>query len=127
MKLKDRNRGPVGGFYFRYTIKRPELGSTLEFPAIVYGSTWTNLISNIEKDMKSNGQAIPADLEYQVEQQICARQPADRCWPQSGDVVANVIHGAARVIDKLTGTKLEKKAKGCLSCGKRREKLNKIL
>jgi len=123
MKLKDKNRGPVGGFFFRYTIKR----FNLDFPAIVYGSTWSNLISNIEKDMKSNGQAVPADLEYQVEQQICARQPADRCWPQSGDVVANVIHSFARVIDSVTGTSLEKKAKGCKACGQRRAKLNKIL
>jgi len=127
MKLKDRNRGPVGGWFFRYVIKRHDLNSDLDFPAIVYGSTWSNLISNIRRDMESNKQPVPADLEYQVEQQICARQPEDRCWPQSGDVVANVIHGAARVIDKLTGTKLEKKAKGCLTCGKRRERLNKIL
>ena len=123
MKLKDRNRGPVGGWQFKYTIKRFDL----DFPATVYGSTWNNLISNIEKDMKSNDHQVPEDLEYQVEQQICARQPEDRCWMQSGDITASVIHGAARMIDRLAGTKLERKAKGCLSCGRRREKMNKIL
>jgi hypothetical protein len=77
--------------------------------------------------MDANRHPIPADLEYLVEHQICLRQPEGRCWQQSGDVVANVIHGVARVIDKVTGTKLEKKAKGCATCGKRRDKLNKIL
>jgi hypothetical protein len=123
MKLKDRNRGPVGGWTFRYTIHR----NHLDFPAIVYGSTWKNLIDNIHKDMRSNAHEVPADLEYQVEQQICERQPADRVWMQSGDIVANAIHGVAGMIDKVAGTKLVKKAKGCLACGKRRERMNKIL
>jgi len=124
MKLKDRNRGPVGGWVYRYTITR---FNGLEFPAIVYGSTWNNLIDNIKKDMRSNAYSIPDDLEYQVEQQICALQPPDRCWMQSGDVTANVIHSAARLIDKVAGTTLERKAKGCKVCGKRRERMNKIL
>jgi len=34
MKLKDRNRGPVGGWVYRYTITR---FNGLEFPEIVYG------------------------------------------------------------------------------------------
>ena len=123
MKLKDQNLSPVGGWYFKYDLKRDDL----TFPAKVYGSTFKSLISNIKKDMDANKHPIPADLEYQVEHQICLRQPEDRCWHQSGDVVANVIHGVARVIDKVTGTKLEKKAKGCATCGKRRDKLNKIL
>jgi hypothetical protein len=123
MKLKDRNRAPVGGWKYRYTIHR----FNLDFPATVYGDSWTRLIANIKKDMVSNAHPVPNDLEYQVEQQICASQPADRCWQQSGDVTANLIHGAARLIDSIAGTRLEKKAKGCLSCGKRREKMNKIL
>lgn len=123
MKLKDRNLSPIGGWYFHYDLKK----GSLTFPAKVYGSTFRSLISNIKNDMGANNYPIPADLEYEVEQQICKRQPADRCWQQSGDVVANVIHGVARVIDKVTGTRLEKKAKGCATCGKRRDKLNKIL
>jgi L-lactate utilization protein LutC len=124
MKLKDRNKGPVGGFIYRYKITR---FNGLEFPAIVYGTTWNSLIENIKKDMRSNAHPIPADLEYEVEQQICERQPADRCWMQSGDVTANIIHSAARMIDKVAGTSLEKKAKGCKVCGKRRERMNKML
>jgi hypothetical protein len=123
MKLKDKNRAPVGGFKYRYAIQR----FNLSFPATVYGDSWTRLIANIKRDMKSNDQPIPDDLEYQVEQQICAGQPEDRCWQQSGDVAANLIHGAARMIDSIAGTKLERKARLCLACGKRREKMNKIL
>jgi hypothetical protein len=123
MKLKDKNRAPVGGYFYKYTIHR----FSHDYPATVYGESWTRLIANIKKDMVSNAHPIPDDLEYQVEQQICARQPEDRCWQQSGDLTANLIHGAARLIDKIAGTKLERKAKGCAACGKRREKLNKIL
>jgi len=46
---------------------------------------------------------------------------------QSGDVTANIIHSAARMIDKVAGTSLEKKAKGCKVCGKRKERMNKML
>jgi hypothetical protein len=123
MKLKDKKRAPVSGWKYRYTIQR----FSLSFPATVYGDSWTRLIANIKKDMQSNAHPIPNDLEYQVEQQICASQPEDRCWQQSGDVTANLIHGAAKMIDSIAGTKLARKAKGCLSCAKRREKMNKIL
>jgi hypothetical protein len=120
MKLKDPKLSPVGGWFYRYELTK----GTLKFPATVYGSTFSNLIANVKKDMDVNQYPIPATLADDIEHQICLRQPEGRCWMQTGDTVANVIHSIARVIDNATGTKLEKKAKGCATCGKRRQTLN---
>ena len=120
MKLKEPRRAPVGGFYYKYTITR----NNLEFPATVYGESLSKLIENVIRDMRSNGVTAPVDLADIVETQICERQPADRCWVGAGDRVAQAIHGVARVVDKIAGTNLEKKAKGCSSCRQRRQALN---
>jgi len=120
MKLKDPKLAPVGGWYYEYTLTKD--GRT--FHAVTRAGSFRTLIANVKKDMEINGNNIPADLPYQIEQQICQRQPEGRCWVQAGDAVANVIHSFARVIDNVTGSTLERKAKGCKACGKRRQKLN---
>lgn len=122
MKLKEPRRAPVGGFYYKYVITR----NNLDFPATVYGESLNKLIENVTKDMRSNGVEVPADLEQIIEDQICERQPADRCWTGAGDHVATAIHTAARVVDKVFKTNLERKAKGCLSCRQRRQALNNL-
>lgn len=122
MKLKEPRRAPVGGFYYKYTITR----NNLEFPATVYGESLTRLIENTIKDMRSNGVNAPADLADIIETQICERQPEDRCWIGAGDRVAQAIHGVARVVDKIAGTRLEQRAKGCSSCRQRRQALNNM-
>ena len=122
MKLKEPRRAPVGGFYYKYVITR----NNLEFPATVYGESLTRLIENVLKDMRSNGVTAPADIAEAIEIQICERQPADRCWKGAGDHVAQAIHGVARVVDRIAGTKLEQKAKGCSSCRQRRQALNRM-
>jgi hypothetical protein len=124
MKLKNRNLSPVGGWYYKYEIKRDKL----TFPAVVYGSTWSNLISNIQKDCRSNGVEIPSNIEQLVEDQICQRQPSDRCWYADGigDRIAQAIHTVAAVTDRVLGTKLEHKARGCSSCNRRRNALNSL-
>jgi hypothetical protein len=124
MKLKNKNLAPVGGFYFKYEIKRDKL----TFPAIVYGSTWSSLMQNIQKDYRSNNIELPANIEAMVEDQICQRQPSDRCWYSDGlgDKIAQVIHTVAKTTDKVLGTKLEQKAKICPSCNKRRAALNSL-
>jgi len=124
MKLKNKNLAPVGGWFWRYEIKRDKL----TFPAIVYGSTWSSLIQNIRKDYTSNGIEVPANIEQMVEDQICQRQPSDRCWYSDGlgDRLAQVIHTVAKTTDKVLGAKLEHKARGCSSCNKRRSILNSL-
>jgi hypothetical protein len=122
MKLKEPRRAPVGGFYYKYTITR----DGMNFPATVYGDSLNKLIENTIKDMKSNGVGVPPDLAQDIENQICERQPSDRCWAGAGDHVAVAIHTAARVVDKVFKTNLERKAKGCLSCRQRRQALNQL-
>lgn len=122
MKLKEPRRAPVGGWYYKYVITR----NSLDFTATVYGESLFRLIDNVSKDMKSNGVTEPNDLAEVIETQICDRQPSERCWIGAGDRVAQAIHGVARVVDQIAGTRLEQKAKGCSSCGRRRQTLNKI-
>ena len=122
MKLKEPRRAPVGGWWYRYTIHR----LNNDFPATVYGESLNKLIENVTKDMRSNGVDVPADLAQMVEDQICERQPADRCWSGAGDHVAIAIHTAARAVDKVFKTNLESRAKGCSSCRQRRQALNNL-
>jgi len=124
MKLKNKNLAPVGGWYWKYEIKR----DNLTFPAIVYGSTWNSLMQNIEKDYRSNGIELPINIEQMVEDQTCQRQPSDRCWYSDGlgDKIAQAIHTVAAVTDKVLGTQLENKARGCSSCNRRRNTLNSL-
>jgi hypothetical protein len=122
MKLKEPRRAPVGGWYYKYVITR----NNLDFPATVYGESMSRLIENVIKDMRSNGVTPQSNLAEIIETQICERQPSDRCWIGAGDRVAQAIHGVARVVDKIAGTRLEQKAKGCSSCSQRRQALNKI-
>jgi len=123
MKLKNKNLAPVGGWFFKYEIKRDKL----TFPAIVYGSTWSSLMQNIQKDYRSNGVELPNNIEQLVEDQICQRQPSDRCWYSDGlgDRIAQVIHTVAKTTDKVFKTQLEHKARGCSSCNKRRISWNR--
>jgi hypothetical protein len=86
------------------------------------------LIQNIRKDYTSNGIEVPANIEQMVEDQTCQRQPSDRCWYSDGlgDKIAQAIHTVAATADKVLGTKLEHKARGCSSCNKRRNALNSL-
>ena len=124
MKLKNKNLAPVGGYYFKYEIKRGKL----TFPAIVYGNSWSSLIAGVKKDYRSNGVDLPDNIEQMIEDQICQRQPSDRCWYNDGlgDRIAQAIHTVAAVTDRVLGTKLEHKARGCSSCNKRRNALNSL-
>ncbi len=122
MKLKEPRRAPVGGWYYKFNIER----SGESYPSTTYGESLGKLVENTRKTMQVNGQEVPQNLEQIIEDQICERQPADRCWTGAGDYVATAIHSAAKVVDRVFKTNLEQKAKGCLSCRKRRQALNKL-
>lgn len=80
--------------------------------------------------MTNNGIEVPENLSLLVEDQICQSMPRGKCYSAgAGDVVSSVIHSVARVADRVTRkagvpTQLEKKAKGCAGCNKRRQKMN---
>lgn len=116
MRLKDKLRAPIGGFYFDDPVMNKR----------ITGGNLRNLVKRVESFRYSNGLEEDIYLQNQIEDQICTRQPPDRCWyeKKKGDQLARVFHSVARVIDSVVGTKLEQKARRCGGCSKRRNKLN---
>jgi hypothetical protein len=128
MKLKDRN-GPIpGGLWYEYSDDK---GNTYRVNGMdtVYGKQFSQKVSS---DMTVNNVKIPENLDYLIEQQICGRIPSQYCWQEAGDKVANVIHKFANLGDRVAAslgvqTTLEKTAKGCTACQKRRQAMNQAL
>jgi len=128
MRLKDRN-GPIpGGLWYEYSDDK---GNTYRVNGMetVYGKPFSIKVSS---DMKNNNVAVPENLDYLIEQQICGRIPGQYCWQEAGDKVANVIHKFANLGDRVASSlgvyaNLEQRAKGCTACKKRREALNQAL
>src|SRR5262249_41666159 len=97
----------------------------------VEGTGIRSLIANVKSHMHSNNYEIPNNLEALIEDQICMRQPADRCWYENktGDQLAKAIHTVARGIDAAAasiGIKsgFQQRARGCSRCGQRRVRMN---
>lgn len=88
----------------------------------------------VRQYMRNHNQAIPDDLASQIEDQVCGRLPKGMCWYEKklGDGIAVVAHTVASLGDKAAsvfGVKnagLEKKARSCGGCNKRRAALNKV-
>ena len=132
MKLKDRRKAPVGGYWFVYELVKD--GETVQVRVNSNEGGIDGLIRRVKADMVVNSQPVPEDLDWIVEDQICQRQPEGQCFYEHkvGDQIANLIHIGARMVDgavqAVTGSSpnLEKKAKGCPSCNKRRKTLNNL-
>ena len=117
MKLKNRNETPVGGFYYdEPTSGRP----------IVTDGNFDKLVAGVKQWYLSRGEAIPDKIESLIEDQICTRQPEDKCWytKGTGDQLSRAIHKMAGAVDKVLGTNLKKKARSCGKCSKRRVMIN---
>lgn len=118
MKLRNRNESPVGGFYY----VDPTYGT------IATTSTFNNLIRAIEDRYAGAGTTPPNDLPAIVEDQICMRQPASKCYYTKGlgDAASRMISAAAGAVDAVFGTGLKTKARKCGGCAKRRNRLNQL-
>lgn len=117
MRLKDRNTTPVGGFYYI----EPDLGITISTQ-----SSFDSLVRAVRERRAANMLASPDNLAALIEDQICTRQPANKCYYTSGlgDRISQGIHAVTQVIDSVAGTELTKKARGCSKCAQRRNALN---
>jgi len=128
MRLKDRN-GPIpSGLWYEYSDDKGNV-YRVNGMETVFGRSFSNKVSS---DMKNNNVAVPDNLDYLIEQQICERIPGQFCWKEAGDKVANVIHRFANLGDRVASSlginpNLEQRAKGCTACKKRREALNQAL
>ncbi len=114
MRLKDRLRAPVGGWYFDDPVMNKRIS----------GGSLRELVKRVNSFRYANG--IDDISEEEIEDTICMRQPKERCWytKKLGDSLTRVIHAVAGAADKVLGTQLEKKARRCGSCGSRRRALN---
>lgn len=118
MKLINKLQSVPGGFWYRV----PETGKVVKTD-----STFDNLLDLVAGYYRMEEIPLPEFWEAAVEDQICSRIPGKYCRYTKGlgDKISKVIHKAARVVDKVLGTELEKKARGCGGCGRRRQRLNK--
>lgn len=126
MRLKDKYSAPVGGFYYTYESE----GKPYRVNGC--GGSFNALVGLVRTHMAQNNVQAPENLEALIEDQICSRQPADRCFyeAKAGDQLSKTIHAFARGTDNIAkvlgfNTKLEKKARGCGACAKRRMAMNK--
>lgn len=119
MRLWNRNEPVIGGWYFVLddgeTIRATETGLR-------------PLVLKVESRLRANKQEIPSYLAELIEDQVCMRQPKDKCRPTKGlgDLLSQGISIVAGAVDKVAGTNLKEKAKGCRGCGKRRTKMNAL-
>jgi hypothetical protein len=128
MRLKDKNGSIPGGLWYQYN---DDQGNTYRVNGmdLPFGRSFLQKVSS---DMTVNNVAVPDNLDYLIEQQICNRIGSQYCWQEAGDKVANVIHRFASLGDRVAqslGAKsnLEQRAKGCTACQKRRQALNQVL
>lgn len=127
MRLKDKSTSPAGGWYYEYSDSRDH-----NFTVRHNEGSLDSLIAAVRTHMLRNNVEPTDDLAARVEDQICSRQPAGKCFytKGAGDQVAQVAHVFAGGIDKiaksigLPSPNLEKKARGCRSCAERRAKMN---
>jgi hypothetical protein len=116
MRLKDRKASPIGGFSY---------DDPLTDRVIVSQGSFDTLVREVRQWQAAQGITSPAELEQIIENQICDRQPASKCWKRGlGDLVAGVVQKVAGAVDAVAGTNLKKKAKRCGGCSKRRVMLN---
>ncbi len=127
--MRYKNPSEVAGRYLSYDYK-DDKGN--DFHVDGSDSSANSFPRKVREFMAIQHHEVPDNLNALIEDQICQRLPAGSCWLGAGDVTANVIHSVARVADraaKVMGIKspeLEKKAKGCSSCNKRRQALNAL-
>lgn len=117
MKLKDKYSTPCGGWFYDDPLTNTTIVSQLNLDDLVKQTMTWHQIKKVQS---------PAALKELVEDQICTRQPKDRCWysKKAGDQLSRVIHAVAGAIDAVAGTKLERRARGCYGCSKRRVSMN---
>ena len=115
-------------FPFQWSCDQPKDSDNLIIRAYGWNIGNTSVCCVIEDFTIPIWIELPNNIEQMVEDQICQRQPSDRCWYSDGlgDKIAQAIHTVAAATDRVLGTKLEHKARGCSSCNKRRNALNSL-
>lgn len=118
MRLINRNQSVPGGFWY----KVPETGENVKTDG-----SFEKLLTAVEGYYTLQQLPIPDYLRARIEDQICSRIPEKYCRYTKGigDLISRAVSAAAGVIDKVAGTNLKQRARGCGGCGRRRQKLNR--
>ena len=100
MRLKDKNGSIPGGLWYQYN---DDQGNTYRVNGmdLPFGRSFLQKVSS---DMTVNNVAVPDNLDYLIEQQICNRIGSQYCWQEAGDKVANVIHTFANLGDRVAAS-----------------------
>lgn len=121
MKLWRKNEAPVGGWFYimENGWRVPQKGTS---------TSLDRLVDEVVQRMNGNEITVPEFIHEMVEDQICMRQPEDKCRYSSkaGDMLSAAISMGAGAIDGVFGTKLKSAARRCGTCGRRRVKLNQL-
>jgi hypothetical protein len=127
MKLWKPQDAPVGGWYWIIEHTDTDFDGK-RVPVGGFASGLEDLCNKADAYLQGNGVTPPEYLCHHIEDQICRRQPADRCRysKKLGDLLSKGIQFVAGAIDKVAGTQLQQKARRCGTCGKRRVKLNNL-
>lgn len=127
MKLKDPTHTPIGGIWYQYEDDKGN-----KYRVNGYGVPLKDFTVIAANHMQNNNVEVPSDLEYRIEQQICARpEMRGKCWKEAGDATKSIIHTFAKTADKvaskigLPSPNLAKRASGCKTCGRRANNMNK--
>ncbi len=115
MYIIDRNSSVVGSYYFDDPLLSRRIATDGNF---------ADLYKAVVSMRKANEIETPGTLFQEIEDQICQRQPPGKCRMGAGDFIASGIQKIAKAVDRVAGTKLEEKARGCGGCKKRKITLN---
>lgn len=118
MKLVNKNQSVPGGFYYIVPETGDKVGTDGNFDRLLDTVAGYYRLKNITP---------PEFWEAAVEDQICSRVPDRYCRYTKGlgDLISRGVHAVTGAIDKVFGTELKKKARGCGGCARRRQKLNR--
>jgi hypothetical protein len=121
MRLWRRSEAPIGGWYYLF-----EDGERVPRAGVATGLE--PLITAVVNRLEAREEEVPEYISELIEDQICTRQPPEKCryTKSAGDQLAKAISLAAAGIDSVLGTNLQKTARRCGSCGKRRVRMNQL-
>jgi len=112
--LKDTSIVPRSGFVYKDE----------DTSKVITGGSFYSLVANVVQHRKTIGLNTDSGILDKIHAYLCSNNPKDFCTEGArglGDVIHLVAKPVAQALDSALGTNF----KGCWSCAKRREALNR--
>ena len=93
---------------------------------VITGGSFNNLVAKVVTHRRKNNLEVDAKIVDKIHAYLCANNPEGFCaegYRGLGDVVHAIAQPIASLIDATLGTNV----RGCWSCSKRRDLLNKAV